>query len=37
LKPGRHTRKRLLRVVQIVLSLGVVLGIFTGILPKIAE
>jgi hypothetical protein len=36
-KPGRHRKKRLLRVVQIVVSLGVVLGIFAGILPKIAD
>jgi uncharacterized membrane protein YbhN (UPF0104 family) len=36
-KPGRHGRKRILRVIQIVVSLGVVLGIFGGILPKIAD
>jgi putative heme transporter len=36
-KPGRHGSKRLLRVVQIVVSLGVVLGVFAGILPKIAD
>lgn len=36
-KPGRRCSKRLLRVVQIVLSLGVVLGVFFGILPKIAD
>jgi uncharacterized membrane protein YbhN (UPF0104 family) len=36
-KPRRHGSKRLLRIVQIVVSLGVVLGIFAGILPKIAD
>jgi uncharacterized membrane protein YbhN (UPF0104 family) len=36
-QPGRHGSKRLLRVVQIVVSLGVVLGIFVGILPRIAD
>jgi putative heme transporter len=36
-KPGRHGRKRLLLVIQIVVSLGVVLGIFAGVLPKIAD
>jgi uncharacterized membrane protein YbhN (UPF0104 family) len=36
-KPDRHGRKRLLRIVQIIVSLGVVLGIFAGILPKIAD
>jgi putative heme transporter len=36
-KPDRHGRKRLLRVVQIVVSLGIVLGIFAGILPRIAD
>jgi putative heme transporter len=36
-KPGRQGRKRLLRVVQIVVSLGLVLGIFAGILPRIAD
>jgi putative heme transporter len=36
-KPGRHGRKRLLRFIPLVVSLGVVLGIFAGILPKIAD
>jgi len=36
-KPGRHGRKRLFLVIQIVVSLGVVLGIFAGVLPKIAD
>jgi putative heme transporter len=36
-KPRRHGSRRLLRVVQIVVSLCVVLGIFAGILPKIAD
>jgi uncharacterized membrane protein YbhN (UPF0104 family) len=36
-RPARHGGKRLLRVVQIVVSLGLVVGIFTGILPKIAD
>jgi putative heme transporter len=36
-KPGRHGRRRLLRVIQIVVSLGVVLGVFAGIVPKIAD
>jgi uncharacterized membrane protein YbhN (UPF0104 family) len=31
------TRKRLFRVLQVVVSLGIVLGIFVGILPKIAD
>ena len=30
-------RKRLLRIVQIAASLGVVLGVFAGVLPKIAD
>jgi uncharacterized membrane protein YbhN (UPF0104 family) len=36
-EPGRHGNKRLLRVVQIAVSVGIVLGIFAGILPKIAD
>jgi hypothetical protein len=35
--PGRHGSKRLLLVVEIVVSLGVVLGVFAGILPRIAD
>jgi uncharacterized membrane protein YbhN (UPF0104 family) len=37
LKQGRQRRKRVFRVVQIALSLGVVLGVFFGILPRIAD
>ena len=36
-KPAVRGRKRLLRAVQLVLSLGVVLGVFAGILPRIAD
>jgi uncharacterized membrane protein YbhN (UPF0104 family) len=36
-KPGRHGRSGLLRVVQIVVSFGLVIGIFAGILPRIAD
>jgi uncharacterized membrane protein YbhN (UPF0104 family) len=36
-KPVRHSRRRLLRIIQILVALGVVLGIFAGILPKIAD
>jgi putative heme transporter len=36
-KPRPSQRRRLFRIVQIVVSLGVVLGIFVGILPKIAD
>jgi putative heme transporter len=36
-KPGRRGRRLLLRVIQIAFSLGVVVGIFAGILPKIAD
>jgi hypothetical protein len=36
-KPGHHGSKRLLRASQILVSLGLVLGIFAGILPKIAD
>ncbi|HEV8421153.1 MAG TPA: lysylphosphatidylglycerol synthase transmembrane domain-containing protein [Actinomycetota bacterium] len=35
--PGRHGSKRLLLVVEMVVSLGVVVGVFAGILPRIAD
>jgi putative heme transporter len=34
---GRHGSRRLLLVVELVVSLGVVLGTFAGILPRIAD
>jgi uncharacterized membrane protein YbhN (UPF0104 family) len=36
-KTGRHGKKRLVRIVQVVVSLGIVVVIFTGIVPKIAD
>jgi uncharacterized membrane protein YbhN (UPF0104 family) len=36
-KPGRHGGNRLLRLIPIFVSLGVVLAIFVGILPRIAD
>lgn len=36
-KPGRYGRKRVLRIAQIVLSLALVLGVFAGVLPRIAD
>jgi uncharacterized membrane protein YbhN (UPF0104 family) len=36
-RPPNPRRKRIIRTIQIVVSLGIILGIFVGILPKIAD
>ncbi len=36
-KSGQRGKRRILRITQIAVSLGIVLGIFAGILPRIAD